>query len=81
LDLGEPTLSELRIASEAVFESRAQEAQILGRAPRFWPPTIIAHSSWETDYKAAAEEAGIDLDLASAIDVLTTWIGEIASSQ
>ncbi len=81
LEMGEPTLSELRTASEAVFEGRAQEGQTLGKPSRLWPPIIIAHIGWEIDYKVAAKEAGIDLDLASAITVLTNWIAEIAHSQ
>ena len=47
---GSPTLAEVRQAGVAVFEARAAEAAELGRPPRAWPPTIIAHDHWAADY-------------------------------
>lgn len=78
---GLPTNDDLRVACEAVFESRAAEAEQLGTEPRRWPPAVVPHSGWETDYVAAADEAGITLSLADAVDEVNMWIQEIARAQ
>ncbi len=76
---GAPSLNELRAACEAVFAARATEAAELGRDARTWPPQVTAYAGWESDYQAAASEAGIGHSLDDAVDELNGWIFVIAN--
>ena len=40
---GRPTLLELRVAAEAIFAARADDARALGRTERTWPCVVVAH--------------------------------------
>lgn len=74
---GSPTLTEVRDAGIAVFESRAAEAAELGRPTRAWPPTITAHGDWVDDYERAAASGGIQLSLDAAVAEVNDWIAVI----
>lgn len=74
---GSPTLTEVREAGIAVFESRAAEATELGRPTRAWPPTITAHAHWVDDYRRAAASGGIKLSLDAAVAEVNDWITAI----
>ncbi|UYM06070.1 nucleotidyl transferase AbiEii/AbiGii toxin family protein [Solicola gregarius] len=75
---GSPTLTEVRDAGIAVFESRAAEAAALGRPARAWPPTIAAHGHWAGDYVRSATSGGVELSLNDAVIEVNAWIAEIA---
>lgn len=78
--LGRPTPQEIRAASTAVFESRAAEAEQLGREPRQWPPTVVGHPHWISDYGRAAASGGIEISLADAVEAVNAWIAEISAA-
>ncbi len=77
-EAGSPTLAEIKAAGTAVFDGRAAEATSLGRIPRLWPPTLVAHAHWADDYTRAATSGGIDLSLDAAIADVNAWLAEIA---
>lgn len=74
---GSPSLRAIREAAVAVFESRAAEAEQLGRNPRRWPPAVIAYPHWTDDYVRAASSGDIDTPLENAVQEVNTWITEI----
>jgi hypothetical protein len=67
----------LRAACIAVFEARAAEARELGRPVRTWPPTIVAHPHWGTDYENAAEAGAIEQTLAEGVAEVSLWVADI----
>ena len=71
---GSPSLTAVREAGITVFESRAAEAESLGRSGRQWPPTVIAHPHWATSYARAAAAAGISLPIDLAVAEVNRWI-------
>lgn len=77
---GSPSMVDLCAACTAVFEARAAEAVALGAEPRQWPPVIVAHAGWDTDYAAAAAEAEVDETLNEAVAELNRWIEAIAGA-
>jgi hypothetical protein len=80
-DTGAPTLTEVKRASIAVFESRAAEANGLGLPGRHWPPGVAAHHHWQDDYRRAAASAGITLTLEKAAAEVNAWIAEIDAAR
>lgn len=48
--------AKLRAACVDLFSSRAAEAAVLGRRARQWPPAVIPHEHWHTDFAAASRE-------------------------
>lgn len=77
---GTPILADIRSSAVALFQSRAEEAEALGRSTRSWPPTVVPHPHWHDDYARAAESSGIDLTLDEAVAEVNTWITEVDSS-
>lgn len=71
---GRPSAPEIADAARAVFLSRAAEAAQLGRAPRSWPPMVVAHPHWANDFRHAAESADFRLSLDDAVSELNAWI-------
>jgi hypothetical protein len=71
------TDADLRAACQAVFDTRAGEAEQLGLAPRYWPPVVRTHPHWPDDYARAASDAGLTVTLDDAIAALNDWIGEL----
>lgn len=70
-------LSELRSACVDLFDARAAEAEALGLVPRTWPPTLLAHQHWQTDYQTAAAALGLTQTLDAAVADLQNWITKI----
>lgn len=70
-------LSGILAAATDTFTTRALDAVELGNSPRSWPPRIISNSVWEATYQRPADQAGLTLTLAQAIDDLNNWIAEI----
>ncbi len=75
---GSPTNADVAAAARAVFRARADEAVRLGREPRHWPPTVVAHPHWAADYERAAGSASFPLGLDEAVGLLNAWIEELA---
>lgn len=75
---GAPTLAEVREAAVAVFEARASEAAKLGRPTRHWPPTLVSHTHWKSDYTKAATSGGIGLSLGDAVGEVNDWVEKLA---
>lgn len=73
-----PTLGEIRDAGVAVFKARADEAHVLGRPERSWPPAVVAHGHWDNDFARAAASGGIELSLADAVAEVNAWISKLA---
>jgi len=71
---GEPTNVAILSAIEDIFDTRANEARILGRQTRSWPARLHAFDHWQSDYATAAESAGIEMSLDDAIDQLNGWL-------
>lgn len=76
-DNGGPSAAELRDAARDIFDARAAEAAHLHRPPRAWPPVVLAHPHWRTDYTSAAAKAGLDVTLEEAVAVVNDWINQI----
>ncbi|MDP9800683.1 hypothetical protein J2S49_000759 [Arcanobacterium wilhelmae] len=68
---------EVRLACEAVFRVRAEEAKTLGRSPRVWPPNIVAYPHWSSSFVDAADSAGVVLTLESALSLVQSWARDI----
>jgi hypothetical protein len=77
---GTPSLSQQRLACEALFKARALDAQALGRDIRTWPCRIVAHEHWNAGYPKAAQDAGLNLSLTDAVVNVNEWITEIQGS-
>jgi hypothetical protein len=77
---GSPTLPEVRVAAMAVFDARAAEAEQLGLSARSWPPAVVAHPHWASDFQRASASAGVSSSLAEAVDAVNIWIAEVADS-
>ncbi len=75
-----PTTPEIARATKAVFDARAADATSLGRTPRFWPATVVAHRHWPADYAKTAADGGVTLSFEDAVDVVNDWIAEIAAA-
>lgn len=73
-------LSELRVAAEDVFASRAMEAEQLGLIPRAWPPIVEANDVWRGTWHIPAEQVGLNITVDDAIAAINEWIAAIASA-
>lgn len=71
------SLVDLRQASVDLFDSRANEANLLRILRRTWPPVVIPHASWDSDWKALAKEVGLPHSLDQAVTALNAWIAAI----
>jgi hypothetical protein len=72
-----PTAADIGNACAAVFQARADEARALGRAPRTWPPAVLAYPHWQVDYDRVAVQAKISDALDDAVSALNEWIAEL----
>ena len=75
------TDADLRAAGQAVFDTRAAEAQQLGLVARHWPPAVQSHPHWPDDYARAAGDAGLTVTLDDAIAELNDWIGKLDAAR
>jgi hypothetical protein len=74
-------LASLADACRDLFAARAREAERAGDVPsRSWPPKVIAHPHWETDYRTLAQEVNIEVSLDEAVGMLNDWIARISRS-
>lgn len=80
-EAGTPTLTEIKQAGVAVFESRATEAAQLGLPTREGPPVLTAYPHWEDDHRHAADSAGITLTLQEAVAEVNAWIDQIDAAK
>ncbi len=71
---GDPGDDEIRAAIADVFESRADEAKLLGRPARTLPAKISAYPHWEADYAEAADGASVEIPMEEAIDEVNGWL-------
>lgn len=78
---GTPSPAEIAQATRAVFDARAADARTLGRPPRLWPATAVAHPHWPDDYARAAADGGVALPLDDAVSVVNAWLAEIAAAE
>lgn len=76
---GQPTSKEVALAAKAVFDARAEDARALGLEPRHWPSKVFAHQHWADSYARAANEVGITLSLAEAVDQVNVWITDLSN--
>jgi hypothetical protein len=72
------SLAEVAFACQDIFASRLAEAERQGIAGRTWPPSILTNRMWEKDFNRPATEAGLDMDIATALEAVTEWVAEIA---
>lgn len=75
------TDADLRAAGQAVFDTRAAEAEQLGLVARHWPPAVQSHPHWPDDYARAAGDAGLTVTLDDAIAELNDWIGKLDAAR
>ena len=75
------TDADLRVAGQAVFDTRAAEAEQLGLVARHWPPAVQSHPHWPDDYARAAGDAGLTVTLDDAIAELNDWIGKLDAAR
>lgn len=80
-ETGSPSLPKIKSAAVAVLDARAADAERLGRTPRHWPPTLIAHDHWLGDYARAAASGNVDLPLDEAVAEVNAWIDEIDGTE
>ncbi|MPZ00542.1 MAG: hypothetical protein GEU97_21700 [Actinophytocola sp.] len=73
--------AKLRAACVDLFRSRAAEAAALGRERRQWPPTVVPHVHWQTDFAAACSGLDLDITLEAAVATANDWIREIDAAQ
>ncbi len=71
---GDPSRDEIRAAIVDVFESRADEAKLLGRPVRLLPTRVTAYSHWVVDYAEAADGASIKIPMEEAISEVNGWL-------
>jgi len=74
---GEPALVTVRQAILDIFNSRAVEAETLGRLVRPWPGRVVAYPHWRESFEAAAASAGLEMTLGEAVAVVNAWLDEI----
>jgi len=76
---GEGLLSRatIRDACVRVFEARAAEAIAANRLPRAWPPTVVGHPSWRSDYRSAADRTSVSHSFDEALAVINEWIRDL----
>lgn len=74
-------LSALRAACTDLFAVRAADVASLEMPPRDWPPIVIAHDHWHTDFEAANGNLGLDTDLLTAVDAINNWIALIDAAR
>ena len=75
------TDADLRAAGQAVFDTRAAEAEQLGLVARHWPPAVQSHPHCPDDYARAAGDAGLTVTLDDAIAELNDWIGKLDAAR
>ena len=75
------TDADLRAAGQAVFDTRAAEAEQLGLVARHRPPAVQSHPHWPDDYARAAGDAGLTVTLDDAIAELNDWIGKLDAAR
>ena len=75
------TDADLRAACQAVFDTRAADAEQLGLVPRHWPPVVQSHPHWLDDYARAAGDAGLNATLDDAIAELNDWIDKLDAAR
>lgn len=75
------TDADLRAAGQAVFDTRAAEAEQLGLVARHWPAVVQSHPHWPDDYARAAGDAGLTVTLDDAIAELNDWIGKLDAAR
>ena len=59
-----PDLGRVRRTARRLFQSRRAQT---------WPPTVVAHSDWDSLYRAAAE----GLDVIDRVDEAVSWANEL----
>ena len=75
------TLRDLHTACADVFSARAHDAQVLGRAVRRWPCTVVVHPHWRTDFIAAAAAVERpDPTIDRAVSEVNSWITAIVGA-
>lgn len=74
---GDPDRDEIRAAIVDIFESRAEEAKLLGRPVRTLPAKVSAYPHWEADYAEAANGASVEVPMEEAIDRINSWLCEL----
>jgi hypothetical protein len=77
---GRPTLLELRVAAEAIFAARADDARALGRTERTWPCAVVAHEHLRVDFAAARTGSCVDITLEEAVVAVNSWVDQIAEA-
>ncbi|MEI8404314.1 MAG: nucleotidyl transferase AbiEii/AbiGii toxin family protein [Actinomycetes bacterium] len=70
---------DLREICVEVFESRRREAEGLKQPGRTWPPVVVAHTHWASDYRQASAQANLSLTMDEAVAQVNHWIAEIVS--
>ena len=75
------TDADLRAAGQAVFDTRAAEAEQLGLVARHWPPAVQSHPHWPDDYARAAGDADLTVTLDDAIAELNDWIDKLDAAR
>ncbi|NHM14736.1 nucleotidyl transferase AbiEii/AbiGii toxin family protein [Xiamenia xianingshaonis] len=71
---GDPGGNEIKAAIVDVFESRAEEAKLLGRPVRTLPAKITAYPHWGVDYAEAANGASVKIPMEEAINEVNGWL-------
>ena len=75
---GGAALASLKAACCDLFAERAKENAAAGGVRRpGWPPIVIAYAHWNADYSKCANEVGLPLPLAEAVEVLNRWVERI----
>ncbi|WP_165062043.1 nucleotidyl transferase AbiEii/AbiGii toxin family protein [Adlercreutzia sp. ZJ154] len=74
---GDPGSDEIRAAIVDVFESRAEEAKLLGRSVRTLPAKVVAYPHWGADYAEAANGASVEMPMEEAIGKINGWLREL----
>ncbi|NHM15291.1 hypothetical protein GMI69_01195 [Eggerthellaceae bacterium zg-887] len=74
---GDPSRDEIRAAIVDVFESRAEEAKLLGRPARMLPAKVVAYPHWKADYAEAANGASVEMPTEEAIGEVNGWLCEL----
>lgn len=74
---GSPSVEEIKAAMADIFDSRAEEARLLGRPARTLPAKVISYPHWEADYTEAADGASVQIPMDEAIGKINDWLYEL----
>jgi len=71
----------LKAACRDLFNARAVQIEAArGTGRPGWPPLVVGYEHWNADYTTYANEVGLQLSLAKAVEILNRWVEKIENA-